>query len=107
MIDTGGGGFSSSETQNDASAQTSGNITGNSNDRVSQQFFNISGAGSSNLDLNSYLGASTAGFYNAIAGEQKLEAGLGQEKSNTFKYVALGAGVLVALVAVVVLKGRK
>lgn len=102
-----GGSYSASNTETDASAQTSGNLTGNSSDRVSQQFINV-GSGTSALDLNSYLGAANAGFYNSINGEQRLEAGaIGGLKSNTFKYVALGSAVLISLIAVFAMRGKK
>lgn len=92
----------------DSSSQTSGNIGGSSADRISKQFITI-GGGSNDLDLNRFLSASNAGFYNAIAGEQKLEAGMngGNSSNGAFKYVALGSGVLIALIAVIAMKGRK
>lgn len=91
----------------DSSSQTSGNIGGSSADRISKQFITI-GGGSNDLDLNRFLSASNSGFYNAIAGEQKLEARIGGNSSNgAFKYVALGSGVLVALIALIAIKGRK
>jgi hypothetical protein len=102
----GGSSYSASNTETDQSAQTSGNMTGNSADRVSKQFNNL-GSGTSALDFNNYLTNANAGFYNSIAGEQSLESGvMGQAKSNVFKYVALGSAVLVVMFAVVAMKGR-
>lgn len=90
----------------DSSSQTSGNIGGSSADRISKQFISVGGGGN-NLDLNSFLNGSSAGFYNAIAGEQKLESGIMGSAGGAFKYVALGSGVLIALIAVIAMKGRK
>jgi hypothetical protein len=101
-----GGGTSISSSEQDASAQNSGNVGGyTSADRVSKQFNNFQG--SAGLDLNSYLGMSTSRFYDAIQGEQGLEAGALKPASNAFKYSALAAAVVVSLVAVFALKGRK
>ena len=102
-LSTGGGDMALGDS--DQSSQTSGNIGGSSADRISKQFINISGG--NDLDLNSFLGASNSSFYNAIAGEQKLETGMPNPNNGAFKYAALGAGVLVALIAVIALKGRK
>jgi hypothetical protein len=107
----GGSSYSASNTETDASAQTSGNMTGNSADRVSQQFNNI-GSGNSALDLNKYLRESNASFYSSISGEQNLDSGaLGQlisnSKGNVFKYVALGSAVFLGLFAVIALKRRR
>lgn len=102
-----GSSYSASNSETDASAQASGNMAGNSADRVSKQFNNF-GSGASALDFNSYLTNANASFYKSIAGEQSLESGaMGKSKSDVFKYVALGSAVLVALFAVVAMKGRK
>jgi hypothetical protein len=101
------GGNSASNSETDASAQTSGNMTGNSADRVSQQFNNL-GSGTRALDVNKYMEKANSGFYMSIAGEQGLESGaMGQSNSNIFKYIALGSALFIGLFAVVALKGRK
>lgn len=99
----GGGSYSASNTETDQSAQTSGNMTGNSADRVSKQFNNL-GSGTSALDFNNYLSKANAGFYNSIAGEQRLEAGA-MGKADILKYAALGLAVVAVIIAVI--KGRK
>jgi hypothetical protein len=104
-----GDSYSASSSETDASALSSGNVGNTSSaDRISSQFINLGGSGTSALDLNSYLGAASAGFYNSIAGEQNLESRiLGKPASNTFKYVALGSAVLISLIAVFAMRGRK
>lgn len=99
----GGSSYSASNTEMDQSAQTSGNMTGNSADRVSQQFNNL-GSGTSALDFNNYLSNANSGFYNSIAGEQLLESGV-MGKGGVLKYAALGVAAVAILV--VVIKGRK
>lgn len=101
---SGGEGGISTSTQ-DQSAQTSGNIGQSSADRISKQFINISGGGSSSLDLNSFLGMSSAGFYDIVRGEQKLESGAGQ--SNTVKYVAIGAALIGVISVAFMMRGKK
>jgi hypothetical protein len=98
----GGSSYSASNTETDQSAQTSGNMSGNSADNISKQF-NSFGSGTSALDFNSYLNNASTGFYKSIAGSQGSVA----DESRVFKYVAIVSGVLVAVFAVVAMRGRK
>lgn len=107
-----GVGVNVSHQETDTSSLVSGNGGGDSSaDRISKQFINIGGG--NNLDLNSYLNNVNAGFYASIRGEQNLELGLAEINAPakpgemTYKYAALGAGVLVAVLVMVSLKGRR
>lgn len=95
-IDTGGGGISGESTAT-ATSGNNGNTSTSSADRVSKQFINIGNQGAAGLDLNSYLGASNAGFYNAIMGEQKAEVAKSRDSDRWLPYAGLAAAVLLGL----------
>jgi len=88
-IDTGGGGFSGSSSSG-ATSGNSGDTSTNSADRVSKQFINMNTQGAKGLDLNGYLGATNAGFYQAIMGEQAAETAQARPVDRWLPYAALG-----------------
>ena len=93
-----------SSSENDASAQNSGNVGGYSSaDRVYKQFNNVQGA--AGLDMNSYFGMSTSRFYDAIQSDQKLEAGA-LKNNQALKYSAIAGAVVVSIIAIIAYKGR-
>ena len=96
-IDSGGGSISGGQTSNETSSGINGDRTTSSADRISKQFININTQGAAGLDLNSYLGASNAGFYNAIMGEQKAEVAKSRDSDRWLPYAGLAAAVLLGL----------
>lgn len=95
-VDTGGGGIQN-ESASTATSGNSGDINQTSADRVSKQFITVNTQGASGLDLNSYIGATNAGFYNAIMGEQKAETAQAKPHDKWLPYVAIAGAVLLGL----------